>query len=73
MNEILINMLVYHENKTSTRATKAAIIMAKVSPALKEGAPHWKGYGTLILKMWDRIIIRRGIIVFMCFFYLCRV
>lgn len=35
---------------TSTRATKAAIIMAKASPASKEGAPHWKGYGILILQ-----------------------
>jgi len=25
---------------TSTRETKAAIIMAKASPASKEGAPH---------------------------------
>jgi len=35
---------------TSTRATKAAIIMANASPASKEGAPHWKGYGILILQ-----------------------
>lgn len=26
--------------QTSTRATKEAIIMAKASPASKEGAPH---------------------------------
>ena len=36
--------------QTSTRATKEAIIMAKASPASNEGAPHWKGYGTLILQ-----------------------
>jgi len=35
---------------TSTRATKDAIIMAKASPASNVGAPHWKGYGTLILQ-----------------------
>ena len=35
---------------TSTRATKDAIIMAKASPASNEGAPHWNGYGILILQ-----------------------
>jgi hypothetical protein len=37
-------------HSTSTRATKAAAIMAKHSPASKVGAPHWNGYGTLILQ-----------------------
>lgn len=36
---------------TSTRATKEAAIIANASPALNVGAPHWKGYGTLILKV----------------------
>lgn len=35
--------------QTSTRATNEAVIIAKASPASKVGAPHWKGYGTLIL------------------------
>ena len=35
---------------TSTRETKDAIIMAKASPASNEGAPHWNGYGILILQ-----------------------
>jgi len=35
--------------QTSTRATKEAIIMANASPASNNGAPHWKGHGTLIL------------------------
>lgn len=35
---------------TSTRATNEAIIIAKHSPASNVGAPHWKGYGTLILQ-----------------------
>jgi hypothetical protein len=38
-------------HSTSTRATKAAAIMAKHSPASKVGAPHWNGYGTLILQI----------------------
>lgn len=42
---------------TSTRATKEVAIIAKDSPALKLGAPHWNGYGTLILlHKWIRIL-----------------
>jgi hypothetical protein len=36
--------------QTSTRATNAATIIANDSPASNVGAPHWKGYGTLILQ-----------------------
>jgi len=36
-------------NQTSTSATNEVAIIAKASPASKVGAPHWKGYGTLIL------------------------
>lgn len=35
--------------QTSTSATKETTIMAKASPASNDGAPHWKGYGILIL------------------------
>ena len=38
-----------NKKQTSTRATNEAAIIAKASPASKDGAPHWKGYGTLIL------------------------
>lgn len=30
---------------SSTKATKEAAIIAKASPALKVGVPHWKGEG----------------------------
>jgi hypothetical protein len=40
---------------TSTRATKEAAIIANASPALNDGAPHWKGYGTLILKLKKQV------------------
>jgi len=39
-----------HKSKqTSTSATNEAAIVAKASPASNVGAPHWKGYGILIL------------------------
>lgn len=39
-----------HKNKrTSTSATNEAAIVAKASPASNVGAPHWNGYGILIL------------------------
>ena len=53
-NQLIEKGMLWWENLmkeiTSTRETKAAIIMAKASPASKEGAPHWKGYGILILQ-----------------------
>lgn len=41
--------LISTSNQTSTRETNDAVIIAKASPASNVGAPHWKGYGTLIL------------------------
>lgn len=37
-------------NHTSTRATNAVAIIANDSPASNVGAPHWNGYGILILQ-----------------------
>lgn len=47
---------------TSIIATREAAIIAKTSPALKEGRPHWNGYGTLILHKWgENRIVEKGI------------